>query len=56
MLVGAVAAALLVPSFGLTGGGIALLLSTIAIVLGGLWMMHRAVRERPSSIPVEELG
>jgi O-antigen/teichoic acid export membrane protein len=35
--------ALLVPRFGLIGAGIALLLSTMNNVLGGLWTMHRVL-------------
>jgi O-antigen/teichoic acid export membrane protein len=44
MLIAIVGAALLVPRYGLIGAGIAPLLSAMAIVLGGLWMMREALR------------
>jgi len=43
MLIGAVGSAILVPRYGMIGAGIALLLSAIAIVAGGLWVMHRVL-------------
>jgi O-antigen/teichoic acid export membrane protein len=43
MLIGLAGSALLVPRCGLIGAGIALLLSAMTIVLGGLWMMHRVL-------------
>ncbi len=44
MLSGVAGSALLVPRFGLVGAGIALLLSTITVVLGGLWTMYRVLQ------------
>ncbi len=41
MLVGVAGAALLIPRWGLVGAGTALLLSSMTVVLGGLWTMHR---------------
>jgi O-antigen/teichoic acid export membrane protein len=43
MLVAAAGSAQLVPRYGLIGGGIALLLSATTVLLGGLWMMHKAL-------------
>jgi len=44
MLIGVVGAAVLVPRFGLSGAGIALLLSGMISVLGGLWILNQVVR------------
>ena len=43
MLIGVAGSALLIPRYGLIGGGIALLLSTMTVVLGGLWAMCRVL-------------
>jgi O-antigen/teichoic acid export membrane protein len=43
MLIGVAGSALLVPRYGLIGAGIALLLSTMTIVLGGLWTMYKVI-------------
>ena len=43
MLIGVVGSALLVPRYGLIGTGIALFLSVMTVVLGGLWMMQRTL-------------
>ena len=40
VLVVTVASTLLIPRYGLMGAGTAVLLSTVTIVLGGLWTMH----------------
>jgi O-antigen/teichoic acid export membrane protein len=47
MLIAVIASALLIPRFGLNGGGIALLLSTTSIALGGLWTMYRVLESGP---------
>lgn len=44
VLVVTLASALLIPRYGLMGAGTAVLLSTVTIVLGGLWMMHKMLR------------
>ncbi|HEV2484087.1 MAG TPA: lipopolysaccharide biosynthesis protein [Terracidiphilus sp.] len=44
MVTGLAASALLVPRYGLIGGGTALLLSAMTVVLGGVWIMHRVLR------------
>jgi O-antigen/teichoic acid export membrane protein len=46
MVIVVAGAALFVPLYGLIGAGIALLLSAIAVVLGGLWAMHLVLRRR----------
>jgi O-antigen/teichoic acid export membrane protein len=46
MLIVVAGSALLVPRWGLIGAGIALLLSAIASVLGGLWVMREALKTR----------
>jgi O-antigen/teichoic acid export membrane protein len=43
MLIGIAGSALLIPRDGLIGAGIALLLSAMTVVLGGLWMMRRVL-------------
>jgi O-antigen/teichoic acid export membrane protein len=43
MVVAAAGSFLFVPRYGLIGAGIALLLSTVTLILGGLWMMHRVL-------------
>jgi O-antigen/teichoic acid export membrane protein len=43
MLIVIAGSALLVPRWGLTGAGIALLFSAVSVVLGGLWMMKRVL-------------
>jgi len=43
MLIAVIGSALLIPRFGLNGAGIALLLSTTTIMLGGLWTMLRVL-------------
>lgn len=43
MLVGVAGSALLIPHYGLIGAGMALLLSAVTIVVGGLWMMRRTL-------------
>lgn len=44
MLASLVGSVVLVPRFGLIGAGVALLLSALTIVLGGLWAMHRILK------------
>jgi len=46
VLVVTVGSALLVPRYGLMGAGTAVLLSTVTIVLGGIWMMRKIVRSQ----------
>jgi len=43
MLIGVVASALLVPRYGLFGAGIALLLSAMTQILGGVWVLHEVL-------------
>jgi O-antigen/teichoic acid export membrane protein len=43
MVVVMVAAVLLIPCYGLMGAGTAVLLSTLTIALGGIWMMHKTL-------------
>lgn len=47
VLVVTVASTLLIPRYGLMGAGIAVLLSTVTIVLGGLWTMYRVLGTIP---------
>jgi O-antigen/teichoic acid export membrane protein len=44
LLVVALGSTVLIPRYGLMGAGTAVLLSTVTIVLGGLWMMHKMLR------------
>lgn len=44
MLVGVAGTALLVPRWGMIGAGVGLLLSTMILVLGGVWALGRVVR------------
>ncbi len=44
MLIAAAATAVLVPRYGLIGAGAGLLFSTMILVLGGIWALHRLVR------------
>jgi O-antigen/teichoic acid export membrane protein len=45
MLIGVAGSALLVPRCGLIGAGIALLLSAMTIVLGGVWVLRQVVKD-----------
>ena len=49
MLVGVAGAALFIPRYGLIGAGSALFLSTVTVVLGGLWMLKKVVEQRCDS-------
>jgi O-antigen/teichoic acid export membrane protein len=40
-LIGVVGAALFVPRYGLIGGGISLLISSVTVILGGIWIISR---------------
>lgn len=46
VLIGLAGAAMLVPRFGLIGAGVGLLLSTAAVVLGGVWALRQVVVPR----------
>jgi O-antigen/teichoic acid export membrane protein len=46
MIIGALGSAILIPRVGLIGAGIALLLSAMTVVLGGLWVMDNILKRR----------
>jgi O-antigen/teichoic acid export membrane protein len=56
MLAGLVGSMFLVPRFGLLGAGCALLASAITVIIGGLWVMRKAFRERPTVIYPASIG